>query len=44
MADHNVVPEHPMLEIDGMTGASWGDFLYPAITLTVIVATANTLA
>lgn len=44
MADHNVVPGHPMLEIDGMIGASGGDFLYLAITLTEIVATANILA
>jgi hypothetical protein len=44
MADHNVVPEHSMLEIDGITGAAGGDFLYLVITLTEIVATANTLA
>ena len=29
MADRNVVPEHPMLEIDGMTGASGGDVFLP---------------
>ena len=44
MADHNVVPEHSMLELDGMIGAAGREFLYLAITLTEIVATANTLA